>query len=61
MDLNDTPTQAEYRQEVRGWLEAHRAEAPPAHGAADDTAYIDARRAWQRKLAENGLAGVSWP
>jgi alkylation response protein AidB-like acyl-CoA dehydrogenase len=61
VDLNDTPTQAEYRREVRGWLEAHRAEAPPAHGAADDTAYIDARRAWQRKLAENGLAGVTWP
>jgi alkylation response protein AidB-like acyl-CoA dehydrogenase len=23
--------------------------------------YVDARRAWQRKLAEAGLAGVTWP
>ncbi len=61
MDLNDTPQQAEYRQEVRRWLEAHKSEAPPRSGSSEDTQYIDSRRAWQRKLAENGLAGVTWP
>ena len=61
MDLNDTPQQAEYRQEVRGWLDAHKHEAPPASGSSEDTAYINARRAWQGKLAEAGLAGVTWP
>jgi alkylation response protein AidB-like acyl-CoA dehydrogenase len=61
VDLNDTPAQAEYRQEVRAWLDAHKQEAPAASGSSEDTAYINARRAWQRKLAENGLAGVTWP
>jgi alkylation response protein AidB-like acyl-CoA dehydrogenase len=61
VDLNDTPEQAEYRDKVRTWLEAHKGEAPPRSGSSEDTAYIDARRAWQRELAEAGLAGVTWP
>jgi alkylation response protein AidB-like acyl-CoA dehydrogenase len=61
MDLNDTPEQATYRSEVRSWLEANKAEAPPRSGSYEDTAYVDARRAWQERLAENGLAGVTWP
>ena len=61
MDLNDTPEQASYRQEVRAWLEQNKAQAPPRSGSYEDTAYIDARRAWQRRLAEAGLAGVTWP
>jgi alkylation response protein AidB-like acyl-CoA dehydrogenase len=61
VDLNDTPAQAEYRQEVRAWLDAHKHEAPPASGSSEDTEYINARRAWQGKLAEAGLAGVTWP
>jgi alkylation response protein AidB-like acyl-CoA dehydrogenase len=61
VDLNDTPEQAEYREKVRSWLEAHKREAPPRSGSSEDTAYIDSRRAWQRKLAEAGLAGVTWP
>ena len=60
MDLNDTPEQAQYRERVHGWLEEHKQEAPPIE-ASDDDAYIAARRAWQRKLAEAGLAGVTWP
>jgi alkylation response protein AidB-like acyl-CoA dehydrogenase len=61
VDLNDTPEQARYRAKVRAWLERHRDEAPPRSGSAEDRAYIDARRAWQRRLAEAGLAGVTWP
>ncbi len=63
MDLNDTPEQAAYREQVRGWLADHRDEAPPIRAAriADDTEYLNARRAWQGKLAEGGLAGVTWP
>ena len=55
MDLNDTPDLAAYRAEVRAWLEAHAAAAPPDR---DDVA---AHRAWQRELAEGGLAAVTWP
>ncbi len=61
MDLNDTPEQASYREEVRAWLEAHKAEAPSRAGSYEDQEYIDTRREWQRKLAEAGLAGVTWP
>ncbi len=61
MDLNDTPEQASYRERVRSWLEAHRAQAPPRSGSYEDSAYVEARRSWQRSLAEAGLAGVTWP
>jgi alkylation response protein AidB-like acyl-CoA dehydrogenase len=61
VDLNDTPEQAEYRAHARAWLEANKDEAPPRSGSYEDTAYIDARRGWQRMLAEAGLAAVTWP
>ncbi len=65
MDLDDTPDQAAYRTQVRAWLDEHKSEAPPvqspAHDSEGEDAYIAARRAWQGKLAEAGLAGVSWP
>jgi alkylation response protein AidB-like acyl-CoA dehydrogenase len=64
VDLNDTPEQAEHRTKVREWLERHRAEAPVLEGPdaiTDERELIAARRAWQGKLAEGGLAGVTWP
>ncbi|HEY3019225.1 MAG TPA: acyl-CoA dehydrogenase family protein [Solirubrobacteraceae bacterium] len=61
MDLNDSPQQAEFRAKVRSWLEEHKAEAPPRAPTGDEDAYIRARREWQGKLAEAGLAGVTWP
>jgi alkylation response protein AidB-like acyl-CoA dehydrogenase len=61
VDLNDTPEQAAYREEVRAWLAANKADAPPRGGSMDDTTYVNARRSWQRKLAEAGMAGVTWP
>ena len=63
MDLNDTPEQAAYREQVRSWLEEHKAEAPVLEGpdALAEDEVVPARRAWQRKLAEGGLAGATWP
>jgi alkylation response protein AidB-like acyl-CoA dehydrogenase len=61
VDLNDTPEQARYRVRVRAWLEEHAAEAPDPGRDFGDPGYVAARRAWQRKLAEGGLAGVTWP
>jgi alkylation response protein AidB-like acyl-CoA dehydrogenase len=61
VDLNDTPEQAEYRETVRAWLDAHKDEAPPRGGSVEDDDYVNARRTWQRQLAEAGLAGVTWP
>jgi alkylation response protein AidB-like acyl-CoA dehydrogenase len=61
LDLNDTPEQAAFRQKARAWLEAHAAQAPSGSGSNEDLEYVAARRAWQRQLAEAGLAGVTWP
>ena len=61
MDLNDTPEQAEFREKVRSWLAEHKEEAPPRQGSYEDESYVTDRRAWQGRLAEAGLAGVTWP
>jgi alkylation response protein AidB-like acyl-CoA dehydrogenase len=59
LDLNDTPELAEYRAKVRAWLEEHKHEAPASRDDDDET--VAHRRRWQRRLAEGGLAAVTWP
>jgi alkylation response protein AidB-like acyl-CoA dehydrogenase len=64
VDLDDTKEQADYRAQVRSWLDEHKSEAPVLDGPdaiRDESEVIAARRAWQGKLAEGGLAGVTWP
>jgi alkylation response protein AidB-like acyl-CoA dehydrogenase len=64
VDLDDTPEQSAYRAQVRSWLDQHKGEAPIIAGEGaitDESAVIAARRVWQGKLAEGGLAGVTWP
>jgi alkylation response protein AidB-like acyl-CoA dehydrogenase len=64
VDLDDTPDQAAYRAQVRSWLDEHKSEAPVLQGPdalQDEQEIIAARRAWQGKLAEGGLAGLTWP
>lgn len=64
MDLNDTPEQAEYRAQIRAWLDEHQAQAPAILGEGaltDPDEILAARRAWQAQLAEGGLAGATWP
>ena len=64
MDLNDTPEQAEYRTQIRAWLDEHQAQAPAILGdgaLTDPDEILAARRAWQAQLAEGGLAGATWP
>jgi alkylation response protein AidB-like acyl-CoA dehydrogenase len=64
VDLNDSPEQAQYREKVRAWLEEHKGDAPVLRGEGaltDEHEIVAARRAWQGRLAEAGLAGVTWP
>jgi alkylation response protein AidB-like acyl-CoA dehydrogenase len=64
VDLNDTPEQAQYRERVAAWLSEHKGEAPVLRGEGalkDEDEIVAARREWQRKLAEAGMAGVTWP
>jgi alkylation response protein AidB-like acyl-CoA dehydrogenase len=64
VDLNDTPEQAEYRAQVRAWLDENKGEAPVLQGEGaltDPDEITAAHRKWQAKLAEGGLAGATWP
>jgi alkylation response protein AidB-like acyl-CoA dehydrogenase len=61
VDLNDTPEQAAYRAEVRAWLEQNASHAPATRGRGDEEGAVEAHRAWQRRLAEGGYVGVTWP
>src|SRR5262249_27542703 len=59
VDLDDTPQQVAYREQVRNWLQQHKPEAPVLSGPnalREESEIIAARRAWQGKLAEGGLA-----
>ncbi len=62
MDLNLTPEQRQFRDELRGWLQANTP-APWSGGAAEEKKgpYLDYLRDWQRKASEGGWAAISWP
>jgi alkylation response protein AidB-like acyl-CoA dehydrogenase len=65
VDPDEAPELAEYRAGVREWLRRHRDEAPARRvgtsGPEGEAAHVAARRTWQAKLADAGLAGVTWP
>jgi alkylation response protein AidB-like acyl-CoA dehydrogenase len=58
MDLRLTPEMAAFRDEVRGFLEAHRRDYGPEAGAERPR---EAALAWQRKLIEHGYAARTIP
>ena len=58
MDLSLSPSEREFRDEVRTWLEEHNPGSEP-EGSLDEV--IAYRREWQAKLHEAGWAGISWP
>ena len=58
MDLNDSPEEAQFRADLRAWLEANAPrEAPPSNPEEQRSAIV----AWHRKLNEAGYTGLSWP
>jgi alkylation response protein AidB-like acyl-CoA dehydrogenase len=57
MDLTFNDQETAFRDELRTWLAANDPGSPPSDEAAD----YQWRRDWQRKLADNGWAGVHWP
>lgn len=70
MNFDDTPEEAEFRMECRAWLEAN---APLRTGAdqsgvlrvfapgLDSAEALERARRWQRKKADAGWAGITWP
>jgi len=62
VDYRDSPEQAAFRAEVRGWLEQH---VPPytARLAANPTSHgrLGIAAEWQRELFEGGYGALGWP
>jgi alkylation response protein AidB-like acyl-CoA dehydrogenase len=58
MDLSLSPSEREFRDEVRTWLEENHPGPEPEAGLEEVMAF---RTEWQRKLHEAGWAGISWP
>ena len=58
MDLTLSPSEAEFRDEVRTWLEENHPGPEPEAGLDEVMAF---RREWQLKLHAAGWAGISWP
>ncbi len=62
MDLNLTPKEAEFRDEVRSWMTANVPKDWVKRRNAEESmqarfAYL---REWQRKMFDAGWAGISW-
>ena len=59
MDFELSPPERSFRDEVRDWLKVN---APKdAEGDGDMQAFIESRRAWQKKLFDAGYVGLTWP
>jgi len=59
MDLNFTPAQRSFRQEVRHWLREH---VPQDEFESYDTrAGFEQHRRWEATLADGGWSSVTWP
>jgi alkylation response protein AidB-like acyl-CoA dehydrogenase len=62
MDLNLTPEQQQFRDELRAWLQANV--PPPFAGNTSEEEkgeYFQYLRDWQRKASDAGWAAISWP
>src|SRR3954453_15423948 len=61
MELRDTPEEAQFRRELRAWLDATLPE--DKRGSRGGAIRFDDpfMREWSRKLYEAGYAGLTWP
>jgi alkylation response protein AidB-like acyl-CoA dehydrogenase len=57
VDLTLSPKEQAFRDELRAWLEENH----PGEEPSGDEAGFEFRREWQRRLADAGWAGLSWP
>ncbi|HKQ80354.1 MAG TPA: acyl-CoA dehydrogenase [Blastocatellia bacterium] len=62
MDLNLTPEQQQFRDELRVWLQANTPPQWSGSSAEEEQGpYFEYLRNWQRKASEGGWAAISWP
>ncbi len=61
MDLRDTHDEAEFRAELRAWLEANLPEERRGWRGGEQRFGDGFGREWSRKLYDAGYAGLTWP
>ena len=57
MDFNDTPQEAEFREEAKAWLEANAPSAEELQGLD----MIEQAKLWQKRKYDAGWACLRWP
>jgi len=61
VDLRDTPDEAQFRNELRAWLQANLPAGLRGHPGGAARFSDDALRDWSRALHEAGYVGLTWP
>ncbi|HET9839033.1 MAG TPA: acyl-CoA dehydrogenase [Candidatus Angelobacter sp.] len=61
MDLNLSPEELKFRDELRAWLAANVPDDWDERREEPMEARFNYLKRWQRKLYEGGWAGISWP
>jgi len=65
MDFDESPEEAAFRKEARGWLQTYagsdEARRVARIAGEDESAFVERARPWQTLLAEHGWAGITWP
>jgi len=63
VDLNLSPKEQEFRDELRAWLAENIPKDWKTRSSADESMQerFEYLRAWQRKVYDAGWAGISWP
>src|SRR6476659_9378882 len=61
MDLRDTPEEAQFRSELRAWIDANLPEDKKGSRGGAQRFDDPFMREWSRKLYEAGYAGLTWP
>src|SRR2546426_6978732 len=58
MNLEPTPGERAFRDEVREWLREHAPSSLPSAGTREG---FEARRAWEQELFRAGYGAIRWP
>jgi alkylation response protein AidB-like acyl-CoA dehydrogenase len=61
VDLRDTPQEAQFRAEVRSWIQENLPEELRGHRGGAQRFEGAPLREWSRKLSDAGYAGLTWP
>jgi acyl-CoA dehydrogenase len=66
MDFSDSPSEAQFRQQVRDWLDANAPRGTDTTnkfkvGGGDDALALRDAKVWQAKKADAGWVGIHWP